>query len=424
MDGQLGGFPFWTVSFDEQGADPAPLAAELGGQGVTDLFVLAHGWNSDRAMALALYRDFFEALRGALDQGGLSPEGIGVAGALWPSMRWADEAAPAGVAAARAAPRDDGALVRQLQAVYHAPAERQALDELAQLLATRPADPAALLRFQQLMAPLTGHPDAAAAAEDDGESGLLTVPPEQVYETLAGALPSRRRAAEAAFANPFGRWWDGAKEALRQATYWQMKKRAGTVGQQGLGPLLARLRQDQPALRCHLIGHSFGARLVSFAAAAQPPGSSPVRSVLLLQGAFSHFAFAPALPWDRSRAGALGGTPARVGGPLLVSHSLHDLAVGQLYPLASSLARDDASILGNLLFRWGAMGHDGAQAVGAAAATLGPVGQRYQFPAGAVTNLDANAVIAKGGPPAGAHSDIVHPELGWAVLAAAGRAVR
>jgi len=29
-------------------------------------------------------------------------------------------------------------------------------------------------------------------------------------------------------------------------------------------------------------------------------------------------------------------------------------------------------------------------------------------------------VVKNGGPPSGAHSDIVHPELGWAMLTAAG----
>jgi hypothetical protein len=29
-------------------------------------------------------------------------------------------------------------------------------------------------------------------------------------------------------------------------------------------------------------------------------------------------------------------------------------------------------------------------------------------------------VVKKGNPPSGAHSDIVHPELGWAMLTAAG----
>jgi hypothetical protein len=200
-----------------------------------------------------------------------------------------------------------------------------------------------------------------------------------------------------------------------------MKKRAGAVGRQGLGPLLGRIHQADPEVRIHLLGHSFGARLVSFALAGLPdPANSPVKSLYLLQGAFSHFAFADALPTDRSRGGALKGMAARVDGPLVASFSVHDLAVGKLYPLASLTARDDAAGLEDQLFRWGGIGHDGAQAVDATVATLGPVGTGYPFQRGRFVNLDGNAIVNRGGPPAGAHSDVFHPELVWAGLAAAG----
>ena len=55
---------------------------------------------------------------------------------------------------------------------------------------------------------------------------------------------------------------------------------------------------------------------------------------------------------------------------------------------------------------------------------LGPVGTTYPFQPGRFLNLNANAVVNRGGPPAGAHSDIFHPELVWAGLAAAGLAGR
>jgi hypothetical protein len=123
---------------------------------------------------------------------------------------------------------------------------------------------------------------------------------------------------------------------------------------------------------------------------------------------------------DRSRGGALKGMAARVDGPLVASFSVHDTAVGKLYPLASLSSRDDAAGLEDRLYRWGGIGHDGAQAVDATVAALGPVGARYPFRRGRFVNLDGNAVINRGGPPAGAHSDIFDPELVWAGLAAAG----
>ena len=54
---------------------------------------------------------------------------------------------------------------------------------------------------------------------------------------------------------------------IRILSYTIMKARAGTVGSVGLGPLLVAMKKDAPGVRVHLIGHSFGARLVSFALA-------------------------------------------------------------------------------------------------------------------------------------------------------------
>ena len=238
--------------------------------------------------------------------------------------------------------------------------------------------------------------------------------------------PAGDGGAAAGIGDAFSRLWDGAKEALRQLTYFEMKKRAGVVGQKGLGPLVGRLATAAPELRVHLIGHSFGARLVSFALAGLPdPGAgvSPVKSLLLLQGAFSHFAFADALPDDPGRGGALKGMARRVDGPLAASFSAHDLAVGKMYPLASLSSRDDSAGVTDLLYRWGAIGHDGAQAVAAAELPLGPVGQAYRLAAGRFTNLNGDGVINHGGPPSGAHSDIFHPEVVWAAISIAGLGV-
>lgn len=77
--------------------------------------------------------------------------------------------------------------------------------------------------------------------------------------------------------------------------------------------------------------------------------------------------------------------------------------------------------IGQLLgAKWGAMGHDGVQAVpGTRAMTLADA-LRGPLPASGCVNVDAAAVVCHGGPPAGAHSDILHRELAQ-VVAAAGR---
>ena len=436
MASEIAGQPHWEVSFDEHGkanqGEVDTLLAELPGRNLTDLFVFSHGWNSDRRQARRLYQLYFQQVPGLLARSG-SQARVGTLGVVWPSKRWADEPEPTGdgggggaaglgdAAPARAAAVGDGALVEDLKDVFAGDDRAQVLDELSRLLEERPDDPAALARFQTLMGVLAGEGDAAPAGEDQGEVALLEDDPEEVFGRFADAVPQTGEGGAAGIGNPFPRLWNGAKEALRQLTYFEMKKRAGVVGKQGLGPLLGRIAQADPDVRIHLLGHSFGARLVSFALAGLPdPARSPVKSLYLLQGAFSHFAFADALPMDRSRGGALKGMAARVDGPLVASFSVHDTAVGRFYPLASLSSRDDAAGLEDRVYRWGGIGHDGAQAVEATVASLGPVGTAYPFARGRFVNLDGNGIITRGQPPSGAHSDIFHPELVWAGLAAAG----
>ena len=65
------------------------------------------------------------------------------------------------------------------------------------------------------------------------------------------------------------------------------------------------------------------------------------------------------------------------------------------------------------------MGHDGAQGVEASAVTLKPTSSTYSFAAGEFTNIDASEIVCHGDTPSGAHSDIFHSELAWAMLSAA-----
>ena len=112
---------------------------------------------------------------------------------------------------------------------------------------------------------------------------------------------------------------------------------------------------------------------------------------------------------------------ARVDGPILVTHSRHDLAVTDRYPQASVISRDDAAAFDDeLRYRFGAMGADGAQAVEAAARTFAAVGDPYAFQKGKFLNLNGDELITRGQPPSGAHSDIFYEEIAWAVLQASG----
>jgi hypothetical protein len=452
MTSEIAGLPFWELTFDADG-DPDggqrdAFLTEVPARGVTDVVVFAHGWNNDRRIANELYARFFGLLAEQLPAG--SRGTVGLAGAVWPSQRWSDEPIPdfatgagavtgGGVAAvgeigddpAPASPTLDPTTLADLRAVF--PSATAPLEEMAHLLEGPPSDEAQaafhrclgeLSRLADGGEPTDGEDDPGAGLKD-GEPRMLLDDHRVLFERYRDALVAQgvvfgdSGGGTAGFGDLLGGVWDGAKEALRQATYWQMKNRAGTVGRAGLGPLLGRM----PAgVRVHLVGHSFGARLVSFALAGLPAGPSPVRSVTLLQGAFSHFAFADPLPFDANRRGALAGMLDRIDGPLVACFSVHDGAVGTFYPLASLAAREDAADAQDALFRWGGMGADGAQGVDAVLEAIRPAGPgtRYRFAPGKACNVDASEVVCHGNPPTGAHSDIVHPELTWVVLAAGG----
>ncbi|MFE9094758.1 serine-threonine protein kinase [Streptomyces sp. NPDC007264] len=439
--------PYWELAFDADGDAAGPerdrLLAEVTRRGVRDLLVFAHGWNNERSGATRLYDRFFAPVPS------LAPRAnLGYVGVIWPSMAFADEPVPdfpASAAAAVAAPARPGLDEHSraaLTAVF--PGRGDTVEQIARLLRLRPDEGPSLREFGRLVGglvePSGESPGCAADTPAEGSPGtgpeMLRGDAVRVCEDFARALErvesAHARAAdtrEFAF-TPKG-LWDGAHELLRQATYYAMKRRAGTVGERGLGPVIGRLAHAAPNVRVHLVGHSFGGRLVSFALRGLPEGVRTVKSVTLLQGAFSHYAFATRLPHDPRSCGALSGRQTRIDGPLVCCWSRFDSALGTFYPLASRMAGDARSVAGCVTGlaegfdigrflgpKWGAMGHDGVQAVDGTPHVALADALRGALPASGCVNVDASAVVRRGGPPTGAHSDIVHRELAQVVLAA------
>ncbi|WP_405672592.1 serine-threonine protein kinase [Streptomyces sp. NBC_01530] len=426
--------PFWELTFDGDGDVDGPerdrLLAEVTRRGVRDLIVFAHGWNNDRSGAIRLYSSFFAPMPA------LAPTaGLGYVGVLWPSMRFSDEPIPDFPRSVAADAPERPALDKDTR---HAlletfPGRATVIDQLARLLDQHTGEEAELAEFGRLVrllvevVPPGPQPlfaaDTLANGAPESEPDMFSRPAAEVCEEFARALAQLESpGGQASFTWPDP--WEGAHELLRQATYYAMKRRAGTVGERGLGRVIGQLASSAPDVRVHLVGHSFGGRLVSFALRGLPEGVHTVKSVTLLQGAFSHYAFAARLPHDAHAGGVLQGQQNRIDGPLVCCYSHFDSALGTIYALASRMANDAQGvaegfdIAGMLGARWGAMGHDGVQAVpGTRACKLADV-LVSGLPASGCVNVDAAAVVRKGGPPSGAHSDIVHPELAEVVLAA------
>ncbi|MFB6510817.1 serine-threonine protein kinase [Streptomyces virginiae] len=428
--------PYAELTFDSEGDVDRVTQGTVSRMEATDLLVFAHGWNSDRSTATRLYDRFFAPFEGLVGSG----VRLGYVGVVWPSMRFSDEPIPDfDTLAALAEPDLGGALDpltrRALEEFW--PERRAELDRVAELLAERADSAAAFIEFGALIRELAGV-DAVPALVAPSVPAIFTDDVLEVCRALSVALaragaPGTGAAgtgaagtgAPAAAGGPEGPGltvgggmrglWGGAKELLRQAAYYKMKKRAGVVGERGLGPVLAQLAAARPALRFHLIGHSFGARVVSFSLRAVPDRARYVKSVTLLQGAFSHYAFADRLPHDKGTGGALRGLQRRVDGPVVACHSPHDSALKIFYPLASRMAGDSAGLLG-FDERWGAIGHDGVQAVPGAPRLTLDTALREGVPTTGCVSVDAGSVVRRGGAPSGAHSDICHEELARLVV--------
>jgi hypothetical protein len=199
---------------------------------------------------------------------------------------------------------------------------------------------------------------------------------------------------------------------LNYATYYQMKERAGIVGK-GLNGMLGAVRQLRPDLRLHLIGHSFGARVVT--AAVDGATTFQPSSLCLLQGAFSHNGFTE--KFDQHTDGFFRKVVSqfKVNGPIVATHTTNDLAVGVAYPIASRISSDNRSALGDENDVFGGIGRNGAVRMKPDECTQGlllPETGPYQFIAKKVHNLRADQFIS-------GHSDVTGRQVANAIVQAA-----
>ncbi|ABH00168.1 conserved hypothetical protein (plasmid) [Rhodococcus jostii RHA1] len=442
--------PVWDLEFNEKGLLTAPATdeflREVDAEDITDLFIFSHGWGTSESSAKGLYATMFPSIRDAAS-GVPDINRVGFAGIFWPSLWFPDT--PATPPRPEGSPQSgDSALEEEsagtavlsgaeiaasLLPGFEDPQQRQSVTKIGRLIdegvaAVGSGEPDTVKeqRLQQLNQLLQSliPPAPDGEYEDQGETAvLLTDDPVRDYQAAADAFGS---APPGSSVQGIGDWFskaiNGAKDVVRVFSYTIMKARAGDIGRTGLGPLLVALHRDSPGVRVHLIGHSFGARLVSFALAGiTTPADSPVASLLLIQAAFSHWSFAHAQDNPFGSPGALHNYADRVHGPLVATFSVHDWAVGRWYPKASFLSRQDtqAGIAG----RWGGIGADGYQAVSPAADRTMPEngGVDYQFAPGTFYRVDAIEVInnVQDQPFAGAHSDIRKPALAQLAIAAA-----
>jgi pimeloyl-ACP methyl ester carboxylesterase len=431
---KLGPFSYFPVEFTKDGdafkteeldAVLAAVGQPSQPNGITDLFVISHGWNNDIPEAEDLYTRIFGKVNEVLAQTNPACDAVrnrraAVVGVLWPSKKFDDASLIAGGAAAVGT--DQSASLTQaldlLSGFMGSPDATQSLAHASSLVPSLADSLEARDEFVRIIRAFVPHDvndEEPVVAED-----LYTLNGDELLRRLS--RPDRG-AGDSGGAAGLGDWIgkavDGAKNLVNFVTYYQMKNRAGIVGERGVYEMLRRIRALRPAdgdkaLRLHLIGHSFGCRVVT-AATAGPANATPlpVDSLTLLQAAFSHYGFAQA--YDGTHDGYFRRVvtdPTRLRGPLAISFTAKDKAVGLAYPIASRIARQIAAAIGDANDPYGGLGRNGAQKTpGAHTVSLGDVGTSYNFSPRGIYNLDANAVI-------GSHSDLAHNEVAYAIVSA------
>ncbi len=207
-----------------------------------------------------------------------------------------------------------------------------------------------------------------------------------------------RRCGDAATSPAGGRGRDRAassaassrrrRNLLNFATYYQMKERAGTVGREGLNPLLREHPDAAPDLKLHLVGHSFGGRLVTAAAAGRDdqPAVKP-ETLVAAAGRLLAQRLRPATSTAPATASSAGSSRTQmVAGPIVITYTQNDRAVGLAYPIGLAARRPGRGRLGDkndLLRRHRAQRRQ--KTPEAVDGTLLAAGGAYAFEAGAST---------------------------------------
>jgi hypothetical protein len=342
---------------------------------ITDCFIFCHGWLYDEGEARREAARFFAVMEGPLAplRDRVAPLRVAV---HWPSKPFGDP----------------------LREIAHG-----LWPSLAQQIATRSPAEATPALLDQLIAA-----EVPQAPEEQMELDAIR---RRIRDARGGAMLS-----------PF--------QAL---SFWVMKRRAGVVGErfgrEYLTPMWDELPLGRP--RLHVIGHSFGAKLVTSAVL----GGARPQSLTLLLGAFSAFAFAPAVPGiDRPGFYHRILADEQVRGRIVVLRSRHDTALRVLYPAVTGSGQADRRphraegggsrrqleyLYTQEAVAASALGSAGARGVGAPEVELLEA-QMTGLPRHPLVNVDGSRVMRAQEPVVGAHRDIHHPEIATLVLLAGG----
>jgi hypothetical protein len=385
------------------------------------IFFFTHGWKGDVPSAVdqanrwigAMYK--LDAERAAMGAS-FRPAFISL---HWPSQPWGEETF-GGAAASFAAGASDAAIEPLIEkAVEHFGGSDDVRAPLEVIFHAFAKEPATRILPDEVVA---AYKQLGTAIGFDAGGDADAAPDQEGVPLDPQAAVRAERIASAGTSFGLGTTLrNGILAGLRQASFWMMKHRARTVGEQGMHQFLAQLQSVSTA-HIHLMGHSFGC-IVTSSILGGPGGNTalprPVESAALVQGALSLWSFADRIPGgDKPGYFRRVISGRAVSGPLVTTQSSHDSAVGTAYPAAVGLVNEFD--FGTELPKFGGVGTWGVQGTSVAEKrTMLDTGD-YGFAPGRVYNIDGSRFIS-------GHSAIDGPEVArmhWqAVLVGRGQQV-
>ena len=397
---------------------------------ITDVFIFSHGWQGDMPSSRTQYNRWIKAMAANTAdierikqlRPGFKPLLIGL---HWPSLPWGDESIEATT--------EEAAIESMVSHYAEHVADSQPAQEALKTIFSEALDD---MQPDELSEATIEAYKVLDQEADLGSEGLVAAPgndrepfnPESIYEESEIETEIIGDSADFGLLDGGGFILSRVFSPLRALSYWKMKALARKFGESTGFEFLTRLQQaTSEQVRFHLVGHSFGCIVMSATLAgpkAQGALPRPINSLCLIQGAVSMWSYCADIPKDRGHAGYFYPVirDGKVAGPIVVTLSEHDTAVGKLYPLASGLAMKTIDFGG--LPKYGAIGAFGIQGDGIPLNPMQmlPRDQEYRFEAGQIYNLESSRYIYKKPKEAGlggAHGEFDEPEVAHAVWIAA-----
>jgi hypothetical protein len=423
-------FPYYIVPFDKDGQCEGPKTRDhliTNAPGCTDIFLFSHGWNNDWTAATDRYEHFIKGFMSLRSQRQLPiPKSYRplLVGIFWPSqaLTWFESEQGPDIAASDPTSQDQATstssqLLREIASDLRSE-QRSRFYALAQ---ADSLDHGEATELATMLAGLLGEDDEASEVGPPAPIDLLAAAramtlAEPDYDAVGTATTIRSIQPEAAFGLGDVLKALDPRNLVKPFTVWRMKDRAGKVGAHGVANLLEALlaatghSSTHPQARIHLLGHSFGCKVVMTATCALPSQCRQIESALLLQPAVSQYAFAPVVP-KRNVPGGFIKALQRIRRPIMATFSEHDTALTAMFHLAVR-RHDDLGELqmaaGGTPSHFGALGGFGPQESNAAIVPICDAPAAYNLTGtGRIIGINGTRTI-------GGHGDISNPSTWWA----------